>query len=70
MSFTLKIKEMREAKGLSYKELAEKSGVSRSYIVELEEGLYNPTVDIVCKLAIALECNVNELLECCKIKRD
>lgn len=57
-----KIKEMREKLGISQEELAEKSGVSRTTISELEtekkEVTTNTTLE---KIAIALERKVTDI---------
>jgi transcriptional regulator with XRE-family HTH domain len=48
------IKKHRLAKGLSQNRLAKLSGVSQSYVGELERCLYSPTVDVAFALAKAL----------------
>lgn len=63
----LKIKQIRESKGLGLRELAEKSGIAIGYLSELENPLSkksNPTINVICKLAEALEVNPEELYEC------
>lgn len=52
----------RKAKGWSQQKLSEKSGVSQTYISELEAAKKHPTVLIVQKLASALEVTLSELL--------
>lgn len=60
----LRIKELREIKGLSQRELSEKSNIARSYLSELERGVYNnPTIDIICKLASAFGCTLDEIVK-------
>lgn len=57
-----KLKEMREKKRLSQEELAIKSGVSRSYISQLENGqIVNTTTDTLRKLAQALNCKISDI---------
>lgn len=56
------IKGIREKNGLSQNKLSEESGVSRSYLIEIEEGKYNITVDILCKIAKALKVTPNDLI--------
>ena len=63
MKFT-KVKELREELGLTQGQLSIKSGVSKSYISEIESGKYDPTVSIVCKLCKALKCTPNDLIDC------
>lgn len=55
------IKEIRIKKKLNQKQLSELSGVSKSYISELENNVYCPSVLTLCKLADALKVNINEL---------
>jgi transcriptional regulator with XRE-family HTH domain len=49
------IKELRTAKGLSQEELAEKSGVSLTYIGMIESGLRNASFKTIEHIAEALE---------------
>ena len=58
------IKTLRQEKGLSQKALAEQVGVTDAYITMLESGKRkNPSLDILKKLAKALDVPVTELLE-------
>ena len=58
------IKILREKKGLSKKKLSELSGVSVSYISELENLKKNsPSIDIIDKLANALDVTKGDLLK-------
>lgn len=54
---TYKIKELRENKRMSIRELAKISGVSKSQISDIENGRTHPTIPTLCLLADALECN-------------
>jgi transcriptional regulator with XRE-family HTH domain len=57
------LKTLREEKGLTQVELANKAKVERTYIVKLESGdKKNPSLDILKKLAKALGVPVTELL--------
>lgn len=57
-----KIKEYREKENMTQEELAEKSGVSRTTISYLENGLLNSTTNTtMLKIANALNCKVNEI---------
>lgn len=56
--------EIRRKKGLSQLELSKRSGVSYGYISELENNLKSPTIDVICRLAKALECKPEELFRC------
>jgi len=59
----MNLEKQRGLKGWTQAYLAEKSGVSQTYISELEAYKKNPTIPIVKKLAAALEITVAELLE-------
>lgn len=48
------ISALRTEKNLSLRALAEKSGVSKSQIDDIENGLYHPTVYTLCLLSLAL----------------
>lgn len=57
------LKQYRLDRGLNGKELSLKSGVARGYISEMELGRYiNPSIEVVCKLCIALEITPNDLI--------
>lgn len=59
-----KIKRIRESKNISLRKLAFKSQVSPSYLCYLENGLSkNPSIDVVIKIAQALEVDVTDLLD-------
>ena len=57
------LKTLREEKGLTQVDLANKAKVERTYIVKLESGdKKNPSLDILKKLAKALGVPVTDLL--------
>ena len=56
--------EVRERKNLSTRELAAKSGVSRSHIQKIENSEANPSIETMCKLAKALDVSVHDLFSC------
>lgn len=58
-----KLQHYREQRNWSQTRLAEKSGVSQTYISELEAGKKQPTIPIIKKLAAALGVTVQELLD-------
>lgn len=57
------IKNKREAAGLSQEELARVSAVSRVSIARYESGKREPTLTIAAKLAAALNCSVDDLVD-------
>lgn len=52
----------RKAKGWSQKKLSDESGVSQTYISELEANKKQPTVIIAQKLATALNITLSDLI--------
>jgi XRE family transcriptional regulator, master regulator for biofilm formation len=59
----LRIRSLREKKKYSLSELAKKSGISKSYLSQIERNLQsNPSLQLLSKLAISLGTTVEELL--------
>ena len=56
-----KLKEYRERDGLKQAELAERVGVRRETIVNLEKGRYNPSLKLAMDLAGIFHVPVEEL---------
>lgn len=57
------IRALREEKGLSQQELADYSEVDRTYISDLERGLYYPSLNTIYKLAEILKLKPHELIQ-------
>ena len=53
------IAEIRQAKGLSIRQLAEASGVNFANIYKIENGKYNVSIDILGKICDALDCKID-----------
>ena len=65
------LKQCRLNKGWTGKELSLKSGLSRWYISEMENGKYiNTSIEVVCKLCMALEITPNDLIPTYMYKRN
>lgn len=71
MSALLKISKQRLASnvkgrraqfGFSQEELAFRAGIDRTYASQIERGVANPSLSIICALAVALECEIENLL--------
>ncbi len=58
-----KIKEFRIKKGLSGSELARLVGVSRQSINNYESFLREPNIEILIRIAVALDCTVDDILD-------
>jgi DNA-binding Xre family transcriptional regulator len=61
--FAANVRRLRRDKRLSQGALAERSGIDRSYLSRIETGAHYAGLDIVQKLAVALEADPAELLE-------
>jgi transcriptional regulator with XRE-family HTH domain len=55
------IRQRRYELALSQEDLAEKAGLHRTYISDIERGARNPSLEIIEKLAISLEVKVSDL---------
>lgn len=55
------MKELREQFKLSQLTLAQKVGVSRQTIISVENGDYNPSLDLCIKICKTLEVTLNDL---------
>ena len=56
-----RIRSLRTAKGWSQQELGEKADVNYKFVGEIERGRQNPSLDILSKIAGALEIDLSEL---------
>ncbi|MGH9435804.1 MAG: helix-turn-helix domain-containing protein [Candidatus Acidiferrales bacterium] len=50
------IKRRRQAKGLSQEHFAERAGLHRTYVSQLERGLKSPSIRVVTRISAALGC--------------
>lgn len=57
------IKELRLALGITQDELAQLAGVRRETIVFLEQGKYNPSLNLAHSVAKALQTNIDKLFD-------
>lgn len=57
------VRAVRQAKGMTQEQLAEKSGFAQQYISDLERGERNPTIVSLYELAEALGSTPVELLQ-------
>lgn len=61
-----KLKEMRQAKGLSQSQLAEKTGINVRTLQHYEQGskiFDNARIDTILKCCIALNCKLEDVIE-------
>lgn len=55
------LRRLRVERGLTQERLAAECGVDRVYVGEIERELANPTLDLLSRLAVALDAPVFEL---------
>lgn len=68
MSIGENIRLNRDKSGMTQDELAEKVGISRNYISDLENDRYIPSVKTLTKIARVLNMNLDFLLEMSEIQ--
>lgn len=57
------LQKHRRAKGLSQEAFAHEAGIHRTYVSDLERGARNPTIDVIDRLARALDIKIGDLLD-------
>ena len=57
-----RVKALREAEGLSLRDLAERSGVSAPMLSQVERGETSPTLTVAARIAAGLELRLSQLL--------
>jgi transcriptional regulator with XRE-family HTH domain len=62
-TFGRSVRSLRKRRGLSQEDLAEKSGISRNYVSDIERGVRNPGLLVMVALAKALKVPLRELVE-------
>jgi transcriptional regulator with XRE-family HTH domain len=60
--FASRLRKIRQVKGLSQEELADRAGLHRTYVGSVERGERNISIDNIECLAKALEIDIIELL--------
>jgi transcriptional regulator with XRE-family HTH domain len=60
--FGLKLKQQRQKKNWSLQDLAVKTGLSKSYLNEIENGKKYPKHDKIIQLSDALNCTFDDLV--------
>ena len=58
----LKIKEVREEKNLTQREVSELTGISRNYISELENMKHDPTMEVMMMISLGLHVELAKLI--------
>lgn len=60
--FRANVARLRRERGMSQEELAFQADIDRTYISQIERGLANPSLGVLCRLAAALGVDVVGLL--------
>jgi transcriptional regulator with XRE-family HTH domain len=61
--FAMRLKKLREKRGITQEALAKKAGVSRAYLARLEMGRHDPPLSRLRKLAKALGVDIAALVK-------
>ncbi|WP_066306973.1 helix-turn-helix transcriptional regulator [Bacillus sp. FJAT-29814] len=56
-----RIKELRASFGLTQEQLSEQIGVSRQTIISIENGRYNPSLELAFKIAMVFRCKIEDV---------
>lgn len=56
-----RIKELRASFGWTQEQLSEKLGVSRQTIISIENGRYNPSLELAYKIAKSFQLSIEEV---------
>lgn len=57
------VRKLREAKGWSQEDYADRAGIHRTYVSDIERGRRNPTVTVVEKLAAPFGVSPSQLID-------
>ena len=56
------VRRLREEKGWSQEDYADRAGIHRTYVSDIERGRRNPTVTVVEKLAVPFEVSASDII--------
>ena len=61
--FGLRVRQLREVRGWSQEDLAEKADLHRTYVSGIERGTRNPTLTVLGRIAGGFGMTLDELLQ-------
>ncbi|ABI77277.1 DNA-binding protein [Hyphomonas neptunium ATCC 15444] len=61
--FGKRLRQLREERGWSQEEFADRAGLHRTYVSAVERGVRNPTLSVLERLAKALDIKLSELVQ-------
>lgn len=59
----INVKRLRKERGWSQETLADEAGLDRTYISGIERVVRNPTITVVERISLALQCRLGDLLD-------
>lgn len=60
----VKVRAVRQERGITVYELAKRSGLAQSFVWKLDQGISKaPSIDTLIKLSKALNCDIGDLYE-------
>ena len=62
-SLGLRVRQLREARGLTQEQLGEKAELDQTYLSGIERGVRNPSIEVLARVAKALRISLAELFE-------
>jgi transcriptional regulator with XRE-family HTH domain len=63
MAIASRIQKLRKARQFSFDQLAQRAGVSKGILVQIEQGRANPSISTLCRVAAGLGVAVAELVQ-------
>lgn len=57
------LRRLRTEKGWSQEEYADRAGIHRTYVSDIERGARNPTITVVEKLAVPFGVSAGEMID-------
>ena len=69
-AFGKRLKELRNIKGMTQEELAEKLNISREHLGRIERGKYGCSIDLLIELSFTLNASTDYLLLGCRPERE
>jgi len=64
------IRHERKKQGINQKDLAEKAGISNSYLTDIEKGRHTPSIKTLLKISEALQIDCGVILNTNKTNSD
>ncbi|RYE62215.1 MAG: XRE family transcriptional regulator [Oxalobacteraceae bacterium] len=57
------MRRLRKERGWSQETLADEAGLDRTYVSGIERIVRNPTITVIDRVSVALECRLGDLLD-------